>query len=92
MKTTEERVRAVLAQQHGIPAESIVLTAPLQSPAPGAEGDSLDRVETLMSLEDEFGIEIPDWDAEKLTTVQQAIDYCASPTAMRKPGHIPAFN
>lgn len=92
MKTPEERVREVLAKQHCIAAEAVVLTAPLQSPAPGAEGDSLDRVETLMSLEDEFGIEIPDWDAENLSTVQQAIDYCAKPEQIRKPGFSPAFN
>jgi acyl carrier protein len=37
--------------------------------------DSLDTVELVMALEEEFGCEIPDDDAEKITTVQQAIDY-----------------
>ena len=37
--------------------------------------DSLDTVELIMQLEDEFGIEIPDEDAEKITTVQAAVDY-----------------
>jgi acyl carrier protein len=37
--------------------------------------DSLDTVELVMALEEEFGVEIPDEDAEKITTVQQALDY-----------------
>ena len=40
--------------------------------------DSLDTVELVMALEEEFGIEIPDEDAEKITTVQQAVDYISS--------------
>lgn len=40
--------------------------------------DSLDQIHIVMTIEDEFGIEIPDDDAEKITTVQQAIDYVVS--------------
>jgi acyl carrier protein len=79
MATIEERVRKVLAQQHAIDEAAIVNTAPLNSPAPDTNGDSLDRVETIMALEDEFAIEIPDWDADNLVTVQHAIDYCSKP-------------
>lgn len=75
----EERVRKVLANQHAVDEALIVNTASLNSPAPDTNGDSLDRVETIMGLEDEFGIEIPDWDADNLVTVQNAIDYCAKP-------------
>ncbi|MES2415132.1 MAG: acyl carrier protein [Pseudomonadota bacterium] len=91
-KTIEERVRAVLAKQHCITTDAVQLTAPLHNPCPAANGDSLDQVETIMFLEDEFGIEIPDWDADSIKTVQGAIDYCSRPNLMRKPGHIPAFN
>lgn len=78
-KSIEQRVREVLADQHVLDSTDIVLSLPLQSPALGITGDSLDRVEIVMALEDEFGIQIPDWDADNLNTVQDAIEYCTAP-------------
>lgn len=79
MSTVEDRVRHVLASQHFIKPQEVVVTRQLRAPAPSISADSLGLIETFMSLEDEFGIEIPDWDSEKLVTVQDAIDYCSEP-------------
>jgi acyl carrier protein len=56
----------------GVKEEEVTFTA---SFVDDLGADSLDTVELVMALEDEFEIEIPDEDAEKITTVQQAIDY-----------------
>ncbi|MDH0733735.1 acyl carrier protein [Pseudomonas sichuanensis] len=68
----EQRVKKVVAEQLGVNVVDIVSTSSFVNEL-GA--DSLDRVELIMELEEEFGIEIPDEEAEKLTTVQEAIDY-----------------
>ena len=70
--TTEQRVKKIVAEQLGV-NESEVKNE--QKFVDDLGADSLDTVELVMALEEEFETEIPDTEAEKITTVQQAIDY-----------------
>jgi acyl carrier protein len=72
MSTIEERVRAIVVEQLGVKEEEVSGDA---SFVDDLGADSLDTVELVMALEEEFSCEIPDNEAEKITTVQQAIDY-----------------
>ena len=72
MSDIEQRVKKIVAEQLGV-NEAEVKTASSFVDDLGA--DSLDTVELVMALEDEFGTDIPDEQAEKITTVQQAIDF-----------------
>ena len=75
MSTIEERVKKIVVEQLGVKEEEVVLTA---SFVDDLGADSLDTVELVMALEEEFETEIPDEEAEKITSVQQAIDYVNS--------------
>lgn len=72
MSTVEQQVKAIVAEQLGVKAEQVVNDA---SFVDDLGADSLDVVELVMALEEEFGLEISDEDAEKLSTVAQAIAY-----------------
>ena len=72
MASTEERVKQIIVEQLGVSEEEVTPTAHFVDDL-GA--DSLDQVELVMAFEEAFGIEIPDEDAEKITTVKEANDY-----------------
>ena len=72
MSSIEERVKKIVAEQLGVKEEEV---KPASSFVEDLGADSLDTVELVMALEEEFETEIPDEEAEKITTVQLAIDY-----------------
>ena len=71
----EERVKKIVVEQLGVKEEEVTGDA---SFVDDLGADSLDTVELVMALEEEFETEIPDEDAEKITTIQQAVDYINS--------------
>ena len=72
MATIDERVKKIIAEQLGVEEDEVTSEA---SFVEDLGADSLDTVELVMALEEEFGIEIPDEDAEKILTVGKALDY-----------------
>ena len=72
MSNIEDRVKKIVAEQLGVKEEEVKAEA---SFVDDLGADSLDTVELVMALEEEFETESPDEEAEKITTVQLAIDY-----------------
>lgn len=75
--SVEEKVKSIIVDQLGVKPEEVTGAA---SFVDDLGADSLDTVELVMALEEEFGIEIPDEDAEKMTTVGEAIKYLEEKT------------
>jgi acyl carrier protein len=72
MSSVEERVKKLICEQLGVKEDEVKTEA---SFVEDLGADSLDTVELVMALEEEFETEIPDEEAEKITTVKEAIDY-----------------
>ena len=72
MSSIEDRVTKIVVEQLGVKEDEVTASS---SFVDDLGADSLDTVELVMALEEEFETEIPDEEAEKITTVQQAIDY-----------------
>ena len=72
MSTIEERVKKIVVEQLGVSQDQVT---PQASFIDDLGADSLDTVELVMAFEEEFGIDIPDEDAEKMVTVNNAIKY-----------------
>lgn len=72
MAAIEDKVKQIIVDQLGVDASDVTAAS---SFVDDLGADSLDRVELIMALEETFGIEIPDEDAEKIVTVQNAVDY-----------------
>lgn len=68
----EEKVKGIVVEQLGVQEDQVKSDS---SFVDDLGADSLDTVELVMALEEEFGCEIPDEDAEKITTVKEAVDY-----------------
>ena len=79
-ESVSDRVRAIIAEQLGVKLEEVTDGA---SFIEDLGADSLDTVELVMALEEEFGIEIPDEDAEKMVTVGDSIKYIEQKAAAK---------
>ncbi|MCY3605447.1 MAG: acyl carrier protein [Gammaproteobacteria bacterium] len=75
MSNVEQQIKAIIAEQLGVSESSITNES---SFVDDLGADSLDTVELVMALEEEFETEIPDENAEQITTVQEAIDFISA--------------
>ena len=78
MASVEEKVKHIIVEQLGVDEQEV---KPQASFVDDLGADSLDVVELVMALEEEFGLEISDEDAEKLLSVKQAVDYIGTPAS-----------
>ena len=76
--STDEKVKSIIVEQLEVDADKVIAEAKFDT---DLNADSLDVVELVMAFEEAFDIEIPDEDAEKILTVQQAVDYISGATA-----------
>ena len=76
----EDKIKSIIAEQLGVKVEEVT---PQASFIDDLGADSLDTVELIMALEEEFNVEIPDEDAEKMTTVADAIRYIETKSASK---------
>ena len=72
METVEEKIKKIICEQLDVAEKDVV---PEASFVDDLGADSLDQVELIMAMEEEFDVSIPDEDAEKIGTVQDALDY-----------------
>ncbi len=72
MSDIEGKIRNIICEQLDVAEDDVVLTA---SFVDDLGADSLDQVELIMAMEEEFDVSIPDEDAEKIATVKDAVDY-----------------
>jgi len=75
-----EKIKSIIAEQLGVKVEEVT---PQASFIDDLGADSLDTVELIMALEEEFNVEIPDEDAEKMTTVGDAVKYIEEKAAAK---------
>ena len=80
MAAVEEKIKSIIAEQLGVKIDEVT---PQASFIDDLGADSLDTVELIMALEEEFSVEIPDEDAEKMTTVGDAIRYIEEKAAQK---------
>ena len=76
--TVDQKVKSIIVEQLGVDADEVTDSASFTD---DLGGDSLDIVELVMAFEEEFDIEIPDEEAEKIGTVAQAVEYIATHSA-----------
>lgn len=77
MSTVLDKIKAIVVDQLGVEEDEVTMETSFES----LNADSLDVVELVMALEEEFDLEIPDEDAEKLITVKAAVNYVTQKTS-----------